>query len=425
MNLLKTSFYSSISTAITLLSGLISIKVISSKLGPSGIAQLGQYQNILALLLLAGSFSITIGVTKYLSQYTNDVVNQQKIISTALFTVIASSLVIGVFTILFSRRLALGTFNFESYWKVYALLGMSLVIMCLNGFLGSVLNGLKEIKKLTIINVSGSLIGLFIMLIMVNYFGVLGALVSSTISAFFVFSINIIVFSKLKLFSFKLSYRLFDKSYFKLLLSFTIISIMTNILIPINQLFIRTFIIDKLGISKAGIWQAMSRVSDYYLMFVTTVLGVYYLPKLSELISKEEIKYEIFKGYKIILPIVATLALAIFLSRTLIINMIFTKSFLPLKDLFLFQMIGDVLKIGSWLLGYLLVAKAKIKQIIVLEIVFNLSLYFLHIYFINIYGLVGASYAFALNYLLYWVTIGFIAKYTIFAPTGSAKSISD
>ena len=424
MNLLKTSFYSSISTAITLLSGFVSIKVISVKLGPSGIAQLGQYQNILTLLLLAGSFSITIGVTKYLSEYTNDVVNQQKIISTALFTVFAASLIIGLFTIFFSKTLAAGTFNIEEYWKVYALLGLSLTIMCFNTLMGGVLNGLKEIKKLTIINVSGSLIGLAITLIMVNYFGVLGALVSSNINGFFLFILNLIVFRKLKLFSFKLSYKLFDKFYFKLLFSFTIISVITNIVIPINQLLIRSFIIETLSIDQAGNWQAMSRISDYYLIFITTVLGVYFLPKLSELSSNEDLKKEIIQGYKIVLPIVAIMALVIFLCRVLIINVVFTQSFLPLKELFLFQMIGDFLKIGSWLLGYLLVARAKIRQIIILEIVFSLSLYFLNIYFIKIFGLVGTSYAFALNYLLYWIIIGFVAKHTIFSKENSTKMLS-
>ena len=424
MNLLKTSFYSSISTAITLLSGFVSIKVISVKLGPSGIAQLGQYQNILTLLLLAGSFSITIGVTKYLSEYTNDVVNQQKIISTALFTVFAASLIIGLFTIFFSKTLAAGTFNIEEYWKVYALLGLSLTIMCFNTLMGGVLNGLKEIKKLTIINVSGSLIGLAITLIMVNYFGVVGALVSSNINGFFLFILNLIVFRKLKLFSFKLSYKLFDKFYFKLLFSFTIISVITNIVIPINQLLIRSFIIETLSIDQAGNWQAMSRISDYYLIFITTVLGVYFLPKLSELSSNEDLKKEIIQGYKIVLPIVAIMALVIFLCRVLIINVVFTQSFLPLKELFLFQMIGDFLKIGSWLLGYLLVARAKIRQIIILEIVFSLSLYFLNIYFIKIFGLVGTSYAFALNYLLYWIIIGFVAKHTIFSKENSTKMLS-
>lgn len=424
MNLLKTSFYSSISTAITLLSGFVSIKVISVKLGPGGIAQLGQYQNILALLLLAGSFSITIGVTKYLSEYTNDIASQQKIISTALFTVFAASLIVGIFTIFFSKKLATSTFNIEEYWKVYALLGLSLTIMCFNNLLGGILNGLKEIKKLTIINVCGSLIGLAITLVMVNYFGVVGALVSSNINGFFLFILNLMVFKKLKLFSFKLSHKLFDKFYFKLLFSFTIISVITNILIPINQLLIRSFIIKTLNIDQAGIWQAMSRISDYYLMFITTVLGVYFLPKLSELSSKEDLKKEIIQGYKVILPIVGVMALVIFLCRALIIKVVFTQSFLPLKELFLFQMIGDFFKIGSWLLGYLLVARAKLREIIILEIVFSLSLYFLNIYFIKIFGLVGTSYAFALNYLLYWIIIGFVAKHTIFSKENNIKTLS-
>ena len=69
MNLLKTSFYTSISTAITFFSGFILVKVIAIKIGPEGISQLGQYQNTTALLVIASTLSISVGVTKYLAEF--------------------------------------------------------------------------------------------------------------------------------------------------------------------------------------------------------------------------------------------------------------------------------------------------------------------------------------------------------------------
>jgi O-antigen/teichoic acid export membrane protein len=50
MNLLKTSFYTSFSTAITFITGFIIIKVVAVKIGPSGIAYGGQFQNTIAIL---------------------------------------------------------------------------------------------------------------------------------------------------------------------------------------------------------------------------------------------------------------------------------------------------------------------------------------------------------------------------------------
>jgi len=44
VNLIKTSFYTSISTAITFLSGFIIVKFVAVKIGPTGIALVGQQQ---------------------------------------------------------------------------------------------------------------------------------------------------------------------------------------------------------------------------------------------------------------------------------------------------------------------------------------------------------------------------------------------
>ncbi|MFH4150967.1 O-antigen translocase, partial [Acinetobacter baumannii] len=91
------------------------------------------------------------------------------------------------------------------------------------------------------------------------------------------------------------------------------------------------------------------RLSAAYLMLVTTTLGIYYLPRLSELSKLEEIKSEVYLGYKFIFPLAIAGGLIIYGLRDWIITLLFTKSFLPMRDLFLWQMTGDSLKIGSWI----------------------------------------------------------------------------
>ncbi len=51
------------------------------------------------------------------------------------------------------------------------------------------------------------------------------------------------------------------------------------------------------------------------------------------------------------------------MSKKEIINILFSPQFLPMLYLFKYQLIGDVLKIGSWLLAYLMLAKAMTKFI--------------------------------------------------------------
>ena len=146
-------------------------------------------------------------------------------------------------------------------------------------------------------------------------------------------------------------------------------------------------------------------------MLVTTTLSVYYLPKLAELQKNSDIKREIIQGYKIILPSAAACGLAIYFLRDFIIRVLFTADFVPMESLFAWQMVGDTLKIGSWILSYLMLGKAMIKLFIASEIIFASIFYVLTVVFTKIIGLEGVVLAHAVNYLVYWIVMAiFIIK---------------
>jgi PST family polysaccharide transporter len=69
---------------------------------------------------------------------------------------------------------------------------------------------------------------------------------------------------------------------------------------------------------------------------------------------------------------------------------------------------GDILKLGSWVLGFVLISKAQTKLFIIIEILFSASWIILTIVFTKIFGVEGVSIAFASNYLIYWITLYFI-----------------
>jgi hypothetical protein len=78
-----------------------------------------------------------------------------------------------------------------------------------------------------------------------------------------------------------------------------------------------------------------------------------------------------------------------------------------MKNLFTFQLIGDFLKIGSWLLAFVMIAKAMIYTYIVTEILFAINYVLISYFLVSKFGTIGATYAFAINYLLYWVIMNY------------------
>ncbi|WPN48574.1 hypothetical protein [Pseudomonas sp. P8_241] len=182
----------------------------------------------------------------------------------------------------------------------------------------------------------------------------------------------------------------------------------TALSVPMSHILIRNYLSVQFGLEAAGYWEALWRLSSAYLMVVTTTLGVYYLPRLSELKTYHEIRQEILQGYKIILPVAALCGLLIYMLRDLIIILLFTRDFAPMRELFAWQMIGDTLKIGSWILAYMMLGKAMFKAFIASEIVFSLTFYLLTVYLTGWFGFVGVSWAHAINYGFYFIVMYFM-----------------
>ena len=409
MNLKKTSLYTSISAFATFISGFLIVKVVAVKIGPEGIAYLGQFQNTVAILNMLATGAISIGIIKYLSEFRRQNGKQEEVIGTALLIMICCSLFITVISLLLSGYFSKMSFKDTSYSKVYIAYGICTIAFAFNLLFPAILNGLKKIKWLTAVNVSSSIIGVLFMLVFTFYFGISGALISSSVQALVVLLINLKKKKKAGV-SFSISGIKYHKETASKLFKFSLMAAVSGIVLPLTQIQIREIIITRFSFTDAGYWQAITKVSDYYLAFITSILAVYYLPRLSEIDNKPELRLEIFKGYKIILPIVIAMAFAIWILKEPIIHILFSKDFLPAKSYFTFQLLGDVFKIGSWLLAYLMLAKALTKEYIITEILFSVTLIFLSRWFIGQYGVIGATYAFALNYGLYWILMWWLLK---------------
>jgi PST family polysaccharide transporter len=191
---------------------------------------------------------------------------------------------------------------------------------------------------------------------------------------------------------------------------YTLMSIVSGVIGPTVLILIRDKLINDFSMEQAGQWQSVARISDYYLSFITSILAIYYLPKLSSISDQKELRKEILNGYKIILPISASLTFLVWLLKKNIVLIIFNSKFLPSLPLYDFQLLGDFFKIASWMLAYLMLAKAKTKIFLLTEISFYVIYIFLSFVFTNNFGIIGITYGFCLSYFVYLVAMFLIFR---------------
>ena len=410
MTLIKTSFLTAISTVIKVITLFIINKVVSIYVGPSGLAIIGQLHNFISTILTFANGAITNGVVKYTAEYKNSIQIKSKFFSTALIITLFCSIFTGLSLVMFSSYFSKIILNSNEYISVFVIFGFTIVLFSLNTLLLSVLNGEKEIKKYVIINIISSLFSLLITSILIINLGLIGALYAMVTNQSFVFFVTLIFVIKSSWFKWEHFKQKIDKASLIKLSKFSLMALTSALTVPISHMVVRNYISENLSWNDAGYWQGIWYISTMYLMIVTTSLSIYYLPRLSEITNNLELKKEILNGYKIILPIVSILAFGIYMLRELVIEIAFTDKFMPMLELFKWQLIGDVIKIASWLLGYIMIAKAMTKVFIITEILFSILFIVLSILFIRYFGLIGITYAFSLNYLIYFIVMIFIFR---------------
>lgn len=411
MNLFRTSVLNGVAVLIKTITMFVLNKILAVYLGPTGYAAIGQFQNFIQMVTTFAGSAINTAVVKYTAEYHEDETKQRAVWKTAGSIVFLFSLLFAILILIFQKQLALYIFQSLKYQTIFIWFAIFLIFFNFNTLFLAILNGKKEILKLVLANIAGSLFALVITGVLAIKLQLYGALIALSIYQSIAFIVTLILCHRADWFEFSSLLGKIDLGITKKFASFILMALVSAICVPLSQMLIRSYLTQEFSLAYAGYWEAMIRLSTVYLLLVTTTLGVYYLPRLSELNAIDEIKKEVYLGYKFIFPLAVVGGICVFILRDWIINLLFSPSFAPMQDLFLWQMMGDALKIGSWILAYLMLSKAMTKLYICTEIIFTVSLIALTYICTQVFGFEGVSIAHLINYGLYWIVISlFIFK---------------
>jgi PST family polysaccharide transporter len=408
MNLIKTSLFNAVAVIVKTLTLLGLNKVLAVYVGPSGYAVIGNFQSALQIITTFASGAVNVGVVKYTAEYHNDENRQHQVWRNAGVVSIFGSAIAGCGVSANSKILAEWLLKDSSRSSVFNWFALSLVFFVFNGLLLAILNGKKQIGNYVICNIFGSLLSLTITSLFAMRFGLNGALTALAINQSFAFIVTLFICYKSNWFRLRFLFGKLDLGVISNLSKYTAMALTSAVCGPVSHILIRGYLTKTMNGEFAGYWEAMWRISSAWLLFVTTTLSFYYLPRLAEIKDEFEIKKEIIQAYKMILPIVAIFSFFIYLLRDFIINSLFTSEFMIIRDLFALQMLGDTIKIGSWLIAYVLIGKAETKIFILSEIVFAVVFCILTCGFVSMIGLKGVALAHVINYVCYWIVVAFL-----------------
>lgn len=408
----KDSFYkvlgfNSISIVLKIIMGLVSTKLSSIYLGLQGINTLENFRNFTSLSDSFSQFGLQNGIVKY-SATSHSIKQDQKVISTIFFLLLVTSFIFIFLIILNINYVKFYIFGNQSFGFLviaYALLSpfANLQFLLLN-----YLQGKQGHKFVILINSIGYVLNIILSFYLIINYHLIGAMIQLIVVPIILMIISLFIIHKKVVFFNLISIHYVNFSVIKGLLVFSLMNLVSGALTPLSFIFIRYLVQSNLSADEAGVWSSIVRISVFYMTFVSSICNLYFYPKLSKTEIFSEYKAIIAEYYRKFIPIVFLGLLLCFVLQKVVILLIYTEDFLILRDYFYLQLIADFVKSLSLIFGYLLIAKKKIWQFILFEII-SLGSYCLGSYiFINYLKLDGVYYSLIGSLFIYF-TVTYLA----------------
>lgn len=404
--LLKVTAMTGLLTLLKMAMGFVIAKVVAIYTGPTGMAMLGQVQSMVGSLNGVINAPVGSGIVRYTAEK-----KELGFEACAPWwrAAVQWVLIISAITIpgglLLAEHIANWLFQDRALaWIVMATVCV-LPLSAIGTLCNSVINGQQLYRRYVGLGMLSALISGCVMLSMIVMANIQGALLAAAVQAALIGLVMLVVNLRQPWFRLQYWWGSTTKEARKAIGGYMLMAITTALTVPISLILVRTILVDQVGWEAAGHWQAVWKISEVYLGVITMALGTYYLPRLSSLVGVSAIVSEIHRTALVVIPVVAVMALGVYLLRDVAIWLLFTEEFKSARDLFAIQLCGDVIKIASWLYAYPMLSRGATKWYMGTEILFSISFVTLTYLFVSNLGLQGVTIAYLVNYLLYFLLI--------------------
>jgi PST family polysaccharide transporter len=410
VTLIRTSLLNVIAVAIRMLSLLGLNKVLAVSVGPSGYALIGQLQNFITTVTAVASAGVATGITKYTAEYGAASQVCRKVWVTAGFIGALSSVVLACGLMVFRNELSYLIFRESGYAGVFVWISAGLGLYVLNAFLLAILNGLKRIGTYVLANILNSVVAFVVTGLLAHRYGLYGAFVALAINQSVACLVTVALVLRESWFKASSLIGWPERGAAVKLANYAIMALAASVIGPLALIAVRNVVVHDLGVEAAGYWEALVRISNLYLMFISTPLSVYYLPRLSELKTAVDLRRELAVALKILVPVAAALALMVYVFRGVMVEILFSSEFAPIEELLAWQLLGDVVRAAAWLFSFFLISRAMTRYFVAAEIAGACTFIMIATVAIGFLGAQGIVVAYAINNILYLAIVFFMAQ---------------
>lgn len=410
--ILKSSALIGSSSVMNIAIGIVRTKAMAMLLGPSGVGLMGLYGSIIELTISIAGMGINSSGVRQIAEAIGSGDTEKIARTTAVLRRISILLGIlgAVFLIGFSRPVSTLTFGSDQHATAVALLSIAVFFNLVSAGQGALIQGMRRISDLAKMSVLGALFGTLISIPTVYFLREEGVVISLVLVAAMTVLTSWWYSRKIPIQMPSIStsqVRQEAAALLKLGFAFMV----SGLLMAGAAYAVRLIVVRKVGFDAAGLYQSAWALGGLYIGFILQAMGADFYPRLAA-IAKDNtecnrvVNEQAHVSMLLAGPgIIATLTFA-----PLVIALFYTPKFEGAVEILRWLCLGMTLRVISWPMGFIIVAKNVQNLLIFSELAWTVVYLGLAWACVSTFNLKGAGIAFFGSYIFHVLMIYVIVR---------------
>lgn len=357
--ILRSSSITGGASIINIIISMLRTKLVAVLLGPAGLGFIGLLQALMntASIVAAVGFG-TVGTRQIAESAGSEDVAEIVAVRRALFWgTLLLSVVGGVIFWALRDVLAAQVLHDPAQGSTVGWLAIGVALTVASGSQGALLNGMRRISDLAFVSIGSALCSTVLgiaALVVWGERGVLFFVVLLPLSSFLLGSWHV---SRLPPIERQVTPMHVLTGHWKTMLRLGAAFMVSGVLMTAAQLVIRTLVQRELGVEAVGYFQAAWVIAMTYLGFVLGAMGTDYYPRLTATMhDRIAVNKLVNEQSEVALLLAGPVLLTMLGLAPWVIELLYSRAFGGSIIVLEWSVLGDVLKVVSWPLGYLILA---------------------------------------------------------------------
>ncbi len=389
--------------------GILRNKVAALLLGPAGVGIIGLLLNLVTMLASLAGLGVAMASVRALASAIDEPARAQ-VRRTVLELTTVLAIAGGVATWLLARPIArFGLGAVASGWQV-GWLAPAVALTIWSSMQFGLLNGQRRLGDLARAQVGGAALGSAFGIAALVAFGARGitAFVVAAplgmviIAARYVGRAERAARGAVPAAPGRPRARRFDAATGRDLIRLGLPTMLGGLALPLGLLLIRAVLGDRLGAPALGQFTAAWTLSATYVGFVLAAMGTDYFPRLSAVIAEHAVARKMVADQtEVALLLALPVMLAVQATAPWLVRLLYSDAFAPTVTILRWQIAGDVLKLASWPLTFIVLAQGRGRLYWLVETLLMAVMVAAVWGLMPRFGLVATGIAYCLAYAIY------------------------